>query len=142
MLVLTGAGILMLIAGGVGIFAGLALAERIHALLPDEITSDAAAIGGAALALGAAFLMAGAAHIATATAVARGRWLVGGIVLCALMAVLVIGWAVAAVVSAAAGSAPAAGMIPAASGLVLLSGAYGWAGAVLMRVRRVSRAPI
>ncbi len=140
-LVLTGTGLLLLLAGGAGMFAGLALAERIHALLPDEITSDAAAIGGAAMALGAALLLTGVAHLVLGTAVRRGRSLVAAIVTCAVMAAIALGWAVAALVSAAAGDAPAAGMLPAAIGLLGLAGAYGWSAALLMGRRRVGREP-
>ena len=135
-LVLTGTGLLLLLAGGAGIFAGLALAERIHALLPDEITSDAAAIGGAAL------LLLGVAHVGLGAAVRRGRFLVAAIVACSVMAVIMLGWAVAAVVSAAAGDAPAAGMLPAGIGLGGLAVAYGWSAALLMEHRRVDRGPI
>jgi hypothetical protein len=141
-LVLTGTGLLLLLAGGAGIFAGLALAERIHALLPNEITSDAAAIGGAAMALGAALLLLGVAHVGLGAAVRRGRFLVAAIVACSVMAVIMLGWAVAAVVSAAAGDAPAAGMLPAGIGLGGLAVAYGWSAALLMEHRRVDRGPI
>ena len=55
------------------------------------------------------------------------------------MAALALGWSVAAVVSAASGSAPAVAMLPAGIGLALLAGAYGWATAVLMRARRANR---
>ena len=141
MLLLTGAGLLLLLAGGAGIFAGLVLAERIHALLPAEITSDAAAIGGAAMALGAALLLLGVAHIGLGAAVRRGRLLVAAIVACGLMAAVALGWAVAALVSAAAGSAPAAGMLPAAIGLGLLALAYSWSAALLMERRSADRGP-
>ncbi len=141
-LVLTGAGLVLMLAGGAGVFAGLALADRIHALLPDEITSDAAAIGGAAMALGAALLLAGIAHLLLAAAIRRDRSLVAGIVLCVVMSVIAVGWAVAALVSAAAGSAPAGGMVPAAIGLAGVAAAYAWAAALLMERRRVGRGPI
>jgi hypothetical protein len=141
-LVLTAAGLVLLLAGGVGVFAGLALAERIHALLPDEVTSDPAAIGGAALALGAVLLLAGGLHLALAPAVRAGRWIVGGIVVSAVMAALAVGWSITAAVSAAAGTAPAAGMLPAAIGLGLAAVAYGWSASVLMRARRAGRGEI
>jgi hypothetical protein len=141
-LVLTGSGLLLLLAGGAGILAGLFLAERIHALLPTEITSDAAAIGGAALALGAALVLVGAAHLVLAAAVRRGRLLVAAIVACAVMAATLLGWAVAAVVSAAAGGAPVAGMVPAGIGLGALSVAYGWSAASLLDRRRALRGPV
>jgi hypothetical protein len=74
--------------------------------------------------------------------VRRSRWLVGAIVSCALMAAITLGWAVAALVSAAAGSAPAAGMLPAAIGLVGLAAAYAWSAVLLMERRRVESGPI
>jgi hypothetical protein len=127
---------LLAILGAAGIFSGLALAERIHALLPEEITADAAAVGGAALALGAALVAAGAVHVAAAVAVAHGRGLVPVAVLCLVMAVLAVGWAIAAAVSAAAGNAPAGPMLLATGGLLLVGVAYGWAATLLLALRR------
>jgi hypothetical protein len=141
-LVLVGAGILLLLAGAAGIYAGLFLAGAIHRLLPAEITSDAAAIGGAALALGGALLLAGATHLVVAAVLRSGRGLVPGIALCAVMATLALGWAVAALVSGAAGSAPASAMLPAGIGLALIAGAYGWGAAVLQQARRSTRGRI
>lgn len=140
-LVLTGAGILLGLAGIAGIAAGLFLAEPIHHLLPEQITSDAAAIGGAALALGVALLLTGLAHLVVAAALRRGAALVPGMVLCAVMAVLAVGWAVTALVAAAAGSVPVGGMLPAAVGLLVAAAAYGWSAGVLMRVRRTAMGP-
>ena len=54
-LLLVGVGLLLLVVSAAGVYAGLALAERIYALLP-PITADANAIGGAAMALGLASL--------------------------------------------------------------------------------------
>ena len=141
-LVLTGGGVVLLLAGAAGVIAGLAFAERIHAMLPAEITSDAAAIGGAAMALGGALLLGGLVHLGVASAARRGRWLVAGVVLCAVMATLAVGWAIAALVSAAAGTAPAAGMLPTGIGLGLVAGAYGWAAGALMQARRDHQPPI
>ena len=141
-LVLTGAGLLLLLAGGAGIFAGLVLAERIHGLLPAEITSDAAAIGGAAMALGAALLLLGVAHVGLGAAVRHGRLLVAAIVTCTVMAAIALGWALAALVSAAAGDTLAAGMLPAGIGLGVLAFGYAWSAALLMERRREDRGPI
>jgi hypothetical protein len=58
------------------------------------------------------------------------------------MAALGVGWAVTALVSAAAGTAPAAGMLPAGFALGLVAVAYGWAASALMRARREHRPPI
>ncbi len=140
-LLLLGVGLLLLALSAACIYAGLVLAEPIHALLP-PITADADAIGGAAVALGIGFLLAGLLHLGMGFVLARGRSagselsLVSGITLCAVMAALAIAWAVAALVSAASGSAPAEGMLPAGIGLLGLACLYGWALAVLLRARR------
>jgi hypothetical protein len=138
-LVLTGAGIFLCLAGIAGIVAGLAFGRRIHALLPAEITSDPAAIGGAVVALGAALLLTGGLHLVAAAGLRADRGLVAGIVLCVGMAVLALGWAVTALVAAAAGSAPLAGMLPAGLGLSAGAAAYIWAAARLAGARRDDR---
>ncbi len=144
-LLLFGVGLLLLVVGAAGIYAGLALAERIHALLP-PITADADAIGGAAVALGIGFLLVGLLHLGMGFVLARSGpaaselSLVSAITLCALMGTLAVGWAVAALVSAASGSAPAEGMVPAGFGLLGMAGLYGWALAALLRGRRRLRA--
>jgi hypothetical protein len=94
------------------------------------------------MALGAALTLAGLAHLLLAVGVRGGRSLVAAIVTCAVMAAIALGWAVAALVSAAAGSAPAAGMLPAAIGLAGLAVAYGWSAALLVERRRAGRRPI
>jgi hypothetical protein len=141
-LVLIGAGLILGLAGVAGVVAGLGFGERIHALLPDEITSDPAAIGGAAAALGGALLLTGAIHLGLAAGIRRGRWLVASAVLCAVMAALALGWAVTALVTAAAGIASAAAMLPAGIGLGVVALAYAWATAALLRARAGSRPPI
>lgn len=146
-LLLLGVGLLLLVVSAAGIYAGLSLAERIYALLP-PITADAAAIGGAAMALGLASLLAGLLHAGMAVVLARGRGasreatLVAAIALCAVMGVLAIGWSVAALVSAASGSAPADAMLPAGIGLLVLAGLYAWAATVLAHLRRRRRGSI
>lgn len=140
-LLLFGVGLLLLVVSAAGIYAGLALAERIYALLP-PITADAAAIGGAAMALGIASLLAGLLHLGAAIVLGRGGGesgevtLVASIAICAVMAALALGWSVTALVSAASGSAPADAMLPAGIGLLALAGGYAWAVAVLARLRR------
>jgi hypothetical protein len=147
-LVLVGVGLLLLVVGAVGVFAGLALADRIYALLPSIITADADAIGGAAMALGIAAFLVGGLHLGMAVALARTAGaprepiLVTGIALCAVMAVMALGWSVAALVSAASGSAPADAMLPAGFGLLALAVAYGLAAVTIMRVRRTVRGRI
>lgn len=146
-LLLLGVGLLLLLVSAAGIYAGLALAEPIYALLP-PITADAAAIGGAAMALGLASLLVGLLHVGMALVLARGRGtsgeatLVVAIALCAVMGTLAVGWSVAALVSAASGSAPADAMLPAGIGLLVLAGLYAWAVKVLARLRRRRRGSI
>ncbi len=138
-IVLSGGGALLVLAGTAGVVAGLAFADRIHAMLPDEITLDAPAIGGAALALGGSLLLTGAVHLGIAAAIRVGRWLVAGVVLCAVMAALAVGWATTALVSAVAGTAPPGAMFAAAACLLLGAAAYGWVAAALIGMRRASR---
>jgi hypothetical protein len=147
-LLLTGVGLLLLVVSAGGVYAGLALARQIYALLPSIITADAAAIGGAAMALGLGALLLGLAHLAMAFVLARARGaageatLVSAIALCAVMAALAVGWSVTALVSAAAGTAPADSMLPAGIGLAVLAALYGWATLILVRSRRDRRGPI
>jgi hypothetical protein len=135
LLALAGLGLLLL--GAAGIFAGLTLAERIYALLP-PVTIDAAAVGGAAVAFGVTAALLGIAHGVLALGLRRGLPVatVPSIVLCATMAVVALGWAIAALVSAASGAAPPAAMLAAGIGLGLVAGAYGWVGASLMELRQ------
>jgi hypothetical protein len=135
------AGVLLLLICAAGVAAGLLFAERLFALLP-PVTIDAAAVGGAAVALGIATGLLGVAHLALAIGLRRGSGLVAvpSIVLCAAMAVLSLAWAVAALVSAASGSAPPAAMLAAGIGLLLVAAAYAWAGGVLIGLRGRSEA--
>lgn len=138
-LVLTVAGVILILGGVAGIVVALAFAEEIHALLPDEITSDPAAIGGAAMALGVTLLLGGGLHLAVAAANRRGRWLVAGVLLAVVMAALAVGWAVTAFVSAAAGTAPLAAMLAAGGSLSIGAAAYARAAAALLGARRAGR---
>jgi hypothetical protein len=58
------------------------------------------------------------------------------------MSAISLGWAVTAVVSAAAGDAAPAAMLPAGIGLALLALAYAWSVALLMERRRATLEPI
>jgi hypothetical protein len=132
------AGLILTLLGAAAIVAGLTLADRLYALLP-PVTIDVAAVGGATVAFGVASALLGIAHGALALGLRRAvpTATVSSIVLCATMAVVSLGWAVAALVSAASGSAPAPAMLAAGIGLALVAVAYGWAGAALMRRRRM-----
>ncbi|MGH2456477.1 MAG: hypothetical protein ACRDHD_09510 [Candidatus Limnocylindria bacterium] len=141
-LVLLTGGLLLLLAAIAGLAAGLFLAEWIHRRLP-EITADAAAVGGAAFALGSVTLAAAGLHLVLALAtVRRRRWaLLPVFIVCAAMATLGLGWAVAALVSAASGAGQPAVMLPAGAGLLVLAAAYGWAAAVAIGRWRRARRP-
>ena len=122
LLALAGAVLLLICIAGVAV--GLLFAERLFALLP-PVTIDAAAVGGAAVALGVAIGLLGVVHRGLAVGLRRGARAaaVPAIVLCASMAVISLAWAVAALVSAASGSAPVAAMLAAGIGLLLVAAA-------------------
>jgi len=140
-MLLAAAGLVLLLICAAGVGAGLLLAERLFALLP-PVTIDAAAVGGATVALGLAIGLLGVAHLLLAIGLRRGVRLVvvPSIVLCAAMAVLSLAWAVAALVSAASGSAPPAAMLVAGIGLLLVAAAYAWGGGILIGLRGRSAA--
>jgi hypothetical protein len=117
--ILLGAGIVLVIAGAASIAVGILNPGLIRAQLPPEAAVDAPAVGGAAVALGVATAFLGFVHGAMALALRLGVRVAatGAVVLASTMAVLALGFAVAAVVSIASGSAPAIYMVPAAIGL-------------------------
>jgi hypothetical protein len=125
--ILLGAGIVLVIAGAASIAVGILNPGLISSQLPPEAAVDAAAVGGAAVALGVATAFLGFLHGAMALALRLGVRVAatGAVVLASTMAVLALGFAVAAVVSIASGSAPAIYMVPAAIGLGL--GVLGYA---------------
>jgi hypothetical protein len=119
--ILLGAGIVLVIAGAASIAVGILNPGLISSQLPPEAAVDAPAVGGAAVALGVATAFLGFLHGAMALALRLGVRVAatGAVVLASTMAVLALGFAVAAVVSIASGSAPAIYMVPAAVGLGL-----------------------
>jgi hypothetical protein len=125
--ILLGAGTVLVLAGATSIAVGILNPALISSQLPPEAAVDAPAVGGAAVALGAATAFLGLAHGVMALALWRGVRVAatGAVVLASTMAVLALGFAVAAVVSIASGSAPAIYMVPAAIGLGL--GVIGYA---------------
>ncbi len=134
---LLGAGILLTAAGLVGISLGIFFAPWLYDQLP-PVLIDTAAVGGAATALGVLLLGLAAAHLAAALGLIRGVAMLytPAVVLCLAMAVLSVAWAVAALVSAAAGTGIPAAMLPAAMALGLVAAAYGWAARRLIGLRR------
>lgn len=113
------AGIVLVLGGAASIAVGLFNPELISSQLPPDAAVDAPAVGGAAVALGVATAFLGIVHAVTALALRHGVGVAatGAVVLAATMAILALGFAVAAVVSIASGSAPAVYMVPAAIGL-------------------------
>jgi len=125
--ILLAAGIVLVLAGAASIGVGILNPGLISSQLPPEAAVDAPAVGGAAVALGVATAFLGFVHGAIALALRLGVRVAatGAVVLSSTMAVLALGFAVAAVVSIASGSAPAIYMVPAAIGLGL--GVIGYA---------------
>ena len=113
------AGIALCAAGAAAAAVGLLNPHLISDRLPPEAVIDAAAVGGAAVALGVGTGLLGLAHLGTALALRRriGAASTAGVVLAATMAVLSLGFAIAALVSIASGAAAAIVMLPAAIGL-------------------------
>jgi hypothetical protein len=134
---LLGAGILLMVAGLGGLSLGIFFAPWLYDQLP-PVLIDTAAVGGAATALGVLLLGLAAAHLAAALGLIRGVAILytPAVVLCLAMAVLSVAWAVAALVSAAAGTGIPAAMLPAALALGLVAAAYGWAARRLISLRR------
>lgn len=124
--ILTAAGVVLVLAGmsaaGIGWFNPHLISDQ----LPPEAPIDAPAVGGAAVALGLAVALVGLAHLVTAAALRRGLSVAptAAVVLAATMAVLSLGFAVAALVSIASGAAPPLLMLPAAIGLTAAVIAY------------------
>jgi hypothetical protein len=117
--ILLAAGILILLGGLAAVAVGILNPALISDQLPPEAEIDAPAVGGAAVALGVATALLGLAHLATAVALRRevGIAATTAVVLSSTMAVLSLGFAVAALVSIASGAAPAIYMVPASIGL-------------------------
>jgi hypothetical protein len=131
------AAVVFAIGGAVGLTIGFFYADWLYAQLP-PVTIDAPAVGGAASAVGIVLLLVATVHVAAAAGLRRGvpGIVTSTIVLSAAMSLLAVGWAVAAAVSAASGSAPAWAMLPAAAGLTAAALAYAWVARELIRMGR------
>ncbi len=125
---------LFVAVGLAALAAGALIPGTIHALLPPEVT-DAAAVGGAAMALGAATAAAGLLHLVGAGRAARGR--VDELSAAVAVAVAAIGVALLASAVSAAVEVAEAGrwLVGVALGLGLLGGAE-LAIAILLAVAR------
>lgn len=133
---LLAAGVVLCGGGLTAVVVGTWLAPWLYGLLP-PVTIDAGAVGGAATASGVALAMIGALHLVAGVLLGRGigAALTPAVVLAATMAVLAIGWGVAAIVSAASGSGPAVALVQAGIGLGIVAAGYGWAARSLIGIR-------
>lgn len=120
-------GFVLILVGAAAVAVGLFDPALVSSQLPPNAEVDAAAVGGAAVALGTAVTLLGLLHLVTALALRLGIGIAstGAVVLALTMAVLSLGFAVAAVVSIASGAAPALYMVPAA--VALGAGVIGYA---------------
>jgi hypothetical protein len=117
--ILLAAGIVLVLGGSAAIAVGLFNPGLISSQLPPDAAVDAPAVGGAAVALGVATALLGLLHWVIGLALRGGVGIAttGAVVLAATMAILALGFAVAAVVSIVSDAAPAIYMVPAAIGL-------------------------
>jgi hypothetical protein len=137
---LTVAGLLLAIAGAAAVVIGTWHSAWLYSLLP-PLLIDANAVGGAATASGGALLILGTLHVSTAALAKRGVAVAATavVVLAALMALLCVGWGVAAVVSALSGSGPAIALLPAGVGLTGAATGYVWTAREVMARRELDR---
>ena len=120
-------GFVLILVGAAAVAVGLFNPDLVSSQLPPDAGVDAPAVGGAAVALGTAVTLLGLLHLVTALALRLGIGIAStaSVVLSSTMAVLSLGFAVAAVVSIASGAAPALYMVPAA--VALGAGVIGYA---------------
>jgi hypothetical protein len=132
------AGVILVLAGAAAIAVGVVNPGLISSQLPPDAEVDAPAVGGAAVALGAATVFLGVLHVATAIALRLGIGIAttGAVVLASTMAILSLGFAIAALVSIASGAAPAIYMVPAAVGLGAAAIGYAAVTAAVIGARR------
>jgi len=120
--ILVVAGLVLILSGAGAIAVGVLNPGLISSQLPPDAAVDAPAVGGAAVALGVATIALGLVHVAIAIALRSGVGIAAtaAVVLAATMAILSLGFGIAALVSIASDAAPALYMVPAA---VALAGA-------------------
>jgi hypothetical protein len=136
--ILAAAGIVLTLVGAAAAAVGWLDPRLISDQLPPDAGIDAAAVGGAAVALGVAVALLGLVHLLVALALRRaiGVAPTAAVGLAATMAVLSLGFGVAALVSIASAAAPAVLMLPAAIGLIGAVIAYGATAAGIIRARK------
>lgn len=115
-------GALLLVAGAAGVVAGIAIPDRLHALLP-PVVIDVAAIGGATVALGVAIGLVGSAQLLIGLLLGRGEWTAAGVLSLGLLAALVLALGVALLTEVAAGAA--GWLVAPGACLLVVSGLYG-----------------
>jgi len=135
--ILLAAGIVLVLGGAAAIAIGLVNPGLISSQLPPDAAVDAPAVGGAAVALGVATALLGIVHWVAGLALRGGVGIAttGAVVLASTMAVLALGFAVAAVVSIVSDSAPAIYMVPAAIGLGVGVVGYALVTAIVLATR-------
>jgi hypothetical protein len=133
---LCASGLVLMAAGLAAVVIGTWQSAWLYAQLP-ALLIDARAVGGAATASGAAMLGLGCLSLAAGWLLRRGTSAAATpiVILAALMALLAIGWGVAALVSAASGSGPGLALVPAGIGLLAIAFGYGWAARAAMALR-------
>ncbi len=136
--ILVAAGVVLCLLGAAASAVGWLNPHLISDQLPPEAIIDAPAVGGAAVALGTAIVLLGVVHLLIAAALRRGVGVAptAAVVLAATMATLSFGFAVAALVSIASGTAPIVVMLPAAIGLGAATIAYGATTAAIIGARK------
>jgi hypothetical protein len=135
--ILATAGVILFAAGVAAVGVGSLNPHLISDQLPPEVVLDAPAVGGAAVALGVAVALLGLVHLVIAAALRRDVAVAptAAVVLAATMAALSLGFAIAALVSIASGTAPAVLMLVASIGLAGAVIGYGAAAAAIIRGR-------
>jgi hypothetical protein len=123
--IIAAAGVLLCLAGSGIAAVGLLRPDLISSQIPPGFI-DTPAVGGATFALGVALLLLGLAHVGAALALRAQMKSAAtvSVVLSANMGVLAFLFAVAALVSAASGSATPVLMLPAAGVLLIGAAAY------------------
>jgi hypothetical protein len=134
-------GLLLVVAGGLGVFAGLTQAARLRSLLPVEAIVDAPAVGGAVFALGVAAGALGLLHLGLLLMLKRRvpHAAAATITLSATLAVMAAASGIAAAVSAVSRMGDPGMLTAVAAGLLLLGSAYAWAARVLIGAWNRSR---
>jgi hypothetical protein len=122
--------VLWAVPGMIALALGLTAAPWLLSLLPAEVVelTDAAQVGGAAVALGSGLLLVSAAHLAVEVWLWRRApaAVTVGVLFAGLLGAALLGSAVAAVTSAATSPAAALALLAGAGVLLAAAACYGW----------------